>query len=573
METVKDISIDALLKSEVTFRAIFDQAAVGVSLTATYTGEILVVNQKYCDIVGYSEDKLKTFNFQKITHPDDLQLDLDKMKQLQEGKIPDFSMEKRYLHPDGSTIWVNLTVSPLWKVGEEPTMHIAVIEDITKRKETEKINHLLNSSLIQARDHLKNVFENSADAIGIVDEHGMWKDWNRAAEHLYGYSSEELKGTPFSEVYADKKELDTLIQKLRKKSYLRKYEISMKNKEGKILPFELSISLLKDNNNNNIGSVCVARDLTERKNVESALRKSEERYRKHYIAAKETGERYQSLLESTLDAIVTYDTQSRVTFVNNAFRDIFGWEMSEISKGAPYIPVSEQEITRANVLKVIRDGIPLKDFETKRLTKQGKLINVNISASRFNDHHGNPAGMVVILRDITKSKTMEAELKRLASTDPLTGADNRRSFLEKGAYELRRAKRYNHPFSFLMMDVDHFKAVNDAYGHQLGDQVLKQLVSESYKVIRVTDIFGRLGGEEFAVILPETNTDTALIVGKRLNQKLANIQIKSDQGRIRFTVSIGFAMFEKDEDTVETIMARADSALYKAKMAGRNCLL
>ncbi|MCP4340850.1 MAG: PAS domain S-box protein [Desulfobulbaceae bacterium] len=570
---MKDISKEALLKSEAIFRAIFDQAAVGVALTATYTGELIEVNQKYCDIVGYSADKLKTLNFQKITHPDDLQPVLEKTKQLQEGKTHDFSMEKRYLRPDGSTTWVNLTVSPLWKVGEEPTFHIAVIEDITKRKETEKLFHLSNSRLIQARDHLKNVFDNSADAIGIVDKHGMLKDWNRAAEHLYGYSPEEVKGTPISSIYAEQKDFDTLIQELRKKSYLKKYEIDMKNKEGKILPFELSISLLKDKNNNNVGSVCVARDLTERKSIESALRKSEERYREHYIAAKETGERYQSLLKSTLDAIVTYDTQSSVTFVNNAFRDTFGWELSELSKGVPYVPASEQEITRANVMKVIQDGIPLKDFETTRLTKQGKLINVNISASLFNDHQGNPAGMVVILRDITKSKTMEAELKRLASTDPLTGADNRRGFLEKGAYELRRAKRYNHPFSFLMMDVDHFKAVNDTYGHQFGDQVLKQLVSKSYNVIRDTDILGRLGGEEFAVILPETNTDTALIVGKRLNQELAKIQIKSDQGGIRFTVSIGFAMFEKDVDTVETIMARADSALYKAKMAGRNRLV
>ena len=124
----------ALRESEEKFRAIFEQAAVGVSLTLTRTGELIQINQKYRDIVGYSEDELKSLTFQEITHPDDLQAGLDKMQELIDGKIHDFSMEKRYLGPDGSTVWVNLTVSPMWKNEDQPTLHIAIIEDITERK-------------------------------------------------------------------------------------------------------------------------------------------------------------------------------------------------------------------------------------------------------------------------------------------------------------------------------------------------------------------------------------------------------------------------------------------------------
>jgi PAS domain S-box-containing protein len=123
-----------LRESEEKFRAIFEQAAVGVALTSTRTGELIQINQKYRDIVGYSEDELKSLTFQEITHPDDLQAGLDKMQELIDGKIHDFSMEKRYLGPDGSTVWVNLTVSPMWKIEDQPTLHIAVIEDITERK-------------------------------------------------------------------------------------------------------------------------------------------------------------------------------------------------------------------------------------------------------------------------------------------------------------------------------------------------------------------------------------------------------------------------------------------------------
>ena len=122
------------------------------------------------------------------------------------------------------------------------------------------------------------------------------------------------------------------------------------------------------------------------------------------------------------------------------------------------------------------------------------------------NEHDQLAGIAI---DISRRKKIERQLKLEAMTDPLTGANNRRSFLKKGDYALKSSRRYNHPLSFLMMDVDHFKAVNDTYGHHVGDQVLKALVLQSKKILRDTDLFGRLGGEEFGIILPETDTKTA----------------------------------------------------------------
>jgi diguanylate cyclase (GGDEF)-like protein len=178
-----------------------------------------------------------------------------------------------------------------------------------------------------------------------------------------------------------------------------------------------------------------------------------------------------------------------------------------------------------------------------------------------------------VYRDVTERKFMENELKRLAATDPLTGADNRRSFLEKAAYELLRSQRYEHAFALLMLDVDHFKSVNDTYGHKWGDQVLKAIVAKSLKTLRDTDLFGRIGGEEFAIILPESEAEAALEVGERLRQALSEISISSDKGSIKITVSIGLAMMEAGNDTLEAILERADAALYKAKQAGRNKLV
>ena len=127
----------ALRESEARFRAIFEQAAVGVALVDTATGRFLMVNQQYCDIVGLTPAEMTATTVMAITHPDDLQADLENMGKLRDGLSRQFSLEKRYRRPDGSLVWVNRTVSPMWKAGEAPHYHIAVVEDITKRKMAE----------------------------------------------------------------------------------------------------------------------------------------------------------------------------------------------------------------------------------------------------------------------------------------------------------------------------------------------------------------------------------------------------------------------------------------------------
>ncbi len=129
----------AIRASEEKFRAIFNQAAVGVSLTDTRTGALLQANRKYCEITGYSQDELNKLTFQEFSHPEDLRYDLEKMQELKAGKISHYSMEKRYLRPDGITVWVTLTVSPMGFAEEEPFSHIAVIEDISEKKQLEHL--------------------------------------------------------------------------------------------------------------------------------------------------------------------------------------------------------------------------------------------------------------------------------------------------------------------------------------------------------------------------------------------------------------------------------------------------
>ncbi|MGK7920844.1 MAG: diguanylate cyclase [Trichodesmium sp.] len=168
-----------------------------------------------------------------------------------------------------------------------------------------------------------------------------------------------------------------------------------------------------------------------------------------------------------------------------------------------------------------------------------------------------------------------AEVNKLANTDPLTGALNRRSLFNFAHQEFNRVSRYGPPFSILLMDLDYFKKINDNYGHQVGDQALCEFVKSINNTIRNVDILGRYGGEEFVVILPETNGEEALLLAERIRKIVANNIIKTDQGNLQLTVSIGVSTYSREDKTFDDMISRADQGVYQAKEQGRNqsCLV
>jgi len=159
-----------------------------------------------------------------------------------------------------------------------------------------------------------------------------------------------------------------------------------------------------------------------------------------------------------------------------------------------------------------------------------------------------------------------------AITDALTGVYNRRGLFQIGEFEFSHIRRIDHPFSVLMIDVDHFKRVNDTYGHATGDQTLRGLTERSRTLLRAVDMIGRYGGEEFVILLPETSLEAGRLVAERLRQSIKGEPFATDAGPLRITVSIGVAE-ATDPDTLDTLIERADAALYKAKAAGRNCVV
>ncbi|RMH15632.1 MAG: GGDEF domain-containing protein [Gammaproteobacteria bacterium] len=172
---------------------------------------------------------------------------------------------------------------------------------------------------------------------------------------------------------------------------------------------------------------------------------------------------------------------------------------------------------------------------------------------------------------IESDKAIKQHLYNLSTTDELTGLLNRRAFLEKAELELERALRYQRRIALLILDIDHFKQINDRHGHTVGDEVLRQLSATVQSMLRKTEYVARWGGEEFVMLIAESTQETAMVVAERLLKGVASTQVELDGHALNVTVSLGVTLQHPGETDVQAIIDRADKALYQAKESGRNC--
>lgn len=179
-------------------------------------------------------------------------------------------------------------------------------------------------------------------------------------------------------------------------------------------------------------------------------------------------------------------------------------------------------------------------------------------------------GLAITVLDVTDSVRLEERLRRLNNIDSLTGAHNRRFLESRLPEEIERHQRYDRSLSLFILDIDHFKVINDTHGHLTGDRVLVVLTQLVRDILRSTDHFVRFGGEEFISVLPETGRDEAMRIADRVRRHVEATPIVTDSGEVRITVSIGISQLRSHQRDPEELLQRADQALYRAKNAGRN---
>ena len=260
-------------------------------------------------------------------------------------------------------------------------------------------------------------------------------------------------------------------------------------------------------------------------------------------------------------------SDGQLLFVNRKTCLLFQRRAAQLLKGtsADFFVNPQQ---REDLRKLFDTLTDIRDIEVEMKAAQGREFTAELAAIAV-DFGGEPA-ILVALNDISLRKDLEAELFHQASTDELTGVANRRYFMAQAEQEMRRSRRFARDLSVMMIDLDHFKRVNDEHGHATGDIILQGMVKRALESLRQSDQLGRLGGEEFAVILPETGLTAATEAAERLRKHIAERPFIAGSLVIPGTVSVGVAQMNAHDGTVDGLFDRADKALYRAKKSGRD---
>lgn len=302
----------------------------------------------------------------------------------------------------------------------------------------------------------------------------------------------------------------------------------------------------------------IAKDVTDMLEAEQALVESEIRFR--------------TILDSIEDGYFEVDLKGTFTFFNDIIPKQLLYPAEELL-GLNYRQYMDMENARRvfeAFNSVFQSGEPVKSLEFEVIRKDGSRIYVESSVSLQRDRKGDPVGFCGIIRDITDRKRTEQELAYLAYHDALTGLHNRKAFHEKLEEVLKDAKRYGVERSILYIDLDHFKKVNDVYGHELGDKLLVQVADRLRKTLRETDYISRLGGDEFTVILGGIIRSDPVRVAQRI---LKSLSMPYDVHGVIIdfvTPSIGISTFPDDGHDVDTLLKHADCAMYEAKQTRNN---
>lgn len=453
--------------NEMLFRSLFNQASVGLAMVSL-EGRLLKVNAAFAEILKYTPQELETKDFQQITHPADLELDLGLVRQLLAGQGDRYSLEKRYFAKDGESVWVDLNVT-LVSERRAPKYFIAIVTNITARKRAE-------ASLSALRLQLEE----------------------RVAER-----TRELQSS------------------------------------------------------NDMLSVA----MQQRLQSDAALRASEAELR--------------AVISNAQDAYLCIDDAGVIVEWNVQAEALFGWKREEVighRMDEMIVPPSMRVAHREGMRRFQSSGkstVLGQRLELPAMTNKGEIIPCEVSINSLPTARGTR--YFAFLRDIRERKELESALEQQAREDPLTGLPNRRSLIARIDDAASRTRRTRIPFTLHFLDLDGFKMVNDNYGHDAGDAVLREVARRLRHELRKSDFVARLGGDEFVVVAEQIGTGVAdpEIFSEKL-KTVVSMPISWNDRALQVGCSIGSQTFNLDDlGEPAGMLAQADAVMYQTKQRKR----
>jgi diguanylate cyclase (GGDEF)-like protein/PAS domain S-box-containing protein len=549
------------------YRLLYEHSIDAILLTAP-DGRILAANPAACTMFGRTEDEIKEIGRKGVVDTSDPRLAEIVKQRESKGHAKG---ELIGIRKDGTQFPIEFT-SSIFKGQNGELRTSMIIRDISERKS-------LEIKLQENVERLGNITASLPDAIYTLNL-GEQRTTSFNRDSFLGYSYEELNNPSFllAQIHPeDTVGVSTYWQGVMRGGMQEGFEYRLRNKAGEWEWIDSRTAVLQRNPDGPPSEIMVIlRVITDRKRAEEQIA---------YHA---------KLLENVNDVIIGTDENFHITYWNPAAENIFGWKTEEVigKSAAEVLRTTYSEGGREDAIRQINETGEWKG-EVTQFTKAGQAVIIDANIMSVKDQTGKVTGYVSANRDISRRKQMEEILRQshrkveaanlelqqalereqnLARTDGLTGLFNRRHFFTLAEHEFKVARRYNSTLSITIFDLDHFKHVNDRWGHQVGDEVLKHISRIIQSQLRESDILARYGGEEFILLMPNSNVKEAEHVAERIRASITAYRMHQTNTVQRITVSMGVAALTEEVDSLDHLIRHADSALYKAKESGRDCV-
>ena len=537
------------LQDDFLFRSQFHVGNIGISITSP-DQRWLKINPYLCQMLGYSERELSHMTWGELTHPDDLPADMAQFRRMLDGEIDEYEMEKRFVSKTGRYVYTHMTVA-CQRQHNQVQLVIAGYIDITSAK-------LAEQAIAASREQLELVLQSG--------QLGFW-DWdlvkdtvarNERSAEILGYSLKQVNDNkrlwvdgihPQDRAWV----LRSLDEHLAGRTEQHKVQYRLIRPDGEQRWVQDTGRVVNRDKEGKPLRVCgVHVDITEQKQLEESLK----------LAA--------SVYENSCEAMSVLDEAGTIMTVNSAFSAITGFQPAdvlgkdiEILKCHDHSDQFYQELEQELSQKGRWQG------EMWLACKDGRKIMIWLTINTIQSDDGQ-LRRVALFSDITDKKQNERLIWRQANYDALTGLPNRRMFTDQLGNEIRKAKRHDHGFALLFLDLDFFKEVNDTLGHDMGDLLLVETSERLRACVRESDVVARLGGDEFTLLLSDVQDHNGVErVANHILSSLAEPFKLGDETAF-ISASIGITLFPEDGQTAELLLKHADQAMYAAKDQGRN---
>jgi diguanylate cyclase (GGDEF)-like protein/PAS domain S-box-containing protein len=566
-------TVDALSLSEERGRLILESAH-DAYVAMNGDGAIIAWNRRAEQLFGWTREEVLGHRVAETIIPPhfrDMHIrGLEHYLATGEGPVLNKRIELAALHRDGHEFPVELSISPV-RHATGVTFH-SFLHDISERKESEAALRRGEMELRRSRRRLEQ-----AQAIAHM---GSWEwdvrsnkvAWSDELYRIYGLEPGKF-GVTFEgyleRVHPNDRERvqATIARALADhRPFVFEERVVRPNESVRLL--ESSGEVQIDADGQVVRMIGVCHDVTERRAAEGAAREAEERFR----SAFEHGPIGIALVD------VSDGRRGRYLEVNRMICDISGYSEEELLTTSRQALTHPEDADAEQTLfeQLVAGEIPSYSVENRTMRPDGEWIWTSVNTSLVRDEDGAPLYAIIQVQDVSERKRFEGQLQYLADHDPLTGLFNRRRFEGELSRQVAFNSRYGPTGAVLVIDLDHFKYVNDTLGHAVGDEMIARVGGLLRERLRETDVVARLGGDEFAVLLPSADEEQARLVGEDIVKSLRSlsVQLASDRS-LRLTACVGIALFGQDYDVGhEAVLVNADIAMYEAKEGGRDrCVL